>query len=169
MTAIQTAIRSGPELEIIPAPAVSIREVAKAYGPAGSHVLALGGVSLDVAAGEFLCLVGASGCGKSTLLNLIVGLDRPEAGTVDVTGRPTLMFQDSALFPWLTVRHNVELALRLRGVPRGPRRQRVDELLRLVHLEDSGDRRPHELSGGMRQRAALARALAQEASVLLMD
>ena len=150
-------------------PAVSIRDVAKAYGPSGSHVLALGGVSLDVEPGEFVCLVGASGCGKSTLLNLIVGLDRPEAGRVSVTGRATLMFQDSALFPWLTVRHNVELALRLRGVGRAPRAQRAEELLRLVHLEDSGDRRPHELSGGMRQRAALARALAQEASVLLMD
>jgi NitT/TauT family transport system ATP-binding protein len=152
-----------------PEPAVAIRNVVKTYGPAGSHVLALGGISLDVAPGEFLCLVGASGCGKSTLLNLIVGLDRPGAGEVSVTGRPALMFQDSALFPWLTVRRNVELALRLRGVRRGLRERRADELLRLVHLDDSGHRRPHELSGGMRQRAALARALAQEASVLLMD
>src|SRR5437588_3978262 len=172
MTAIQTATMARPEPDVtaVPAPAaVSIRDVAKAYGPAGSHVLALGGVSLEVAQGEFLCLVGASGCGKSTLLNLIAGLDHPGAGTVAVAGKPALMFQDSALFPWLTVRHNVELALRLRGVRRGPRAERAQELLRMVHLEDSGDRRPHELSGGMRQRAALARALAQEAAVLLMD
>ena len=170
--AIQTATMARPEPDITPVPApaaVSIRDVAKAYGPAGSHVLALGGISLEVAEGEFLCLVGASGCGKSTLLNLIAGLDHPGAGTVAVAGKPALMFQDSALFPWLTVRHNVELALRLRGVRRGPRAEKAKQLLRLVHLEDSGDRRPHELSGGMRQRAALARALAQEASVLLMD
>ncbi|MDQ1492653.1 MAG: sulfonate transport system ATP-binding protein [Actinomycetota bacterium] len=170
MAAVQTATMMRAEPDIAPAPvAVSIQDVAKAYGPAGSHVLALGGISLEVAQGEFLCLVGASGCGKSTLLNLMAGLDHPGAGTVSVAGTAALMFQDSALFPWLTVRHNVELALRLRGVRRGPRAEKAQELLRMVHLEDSGDRRPHELSGGMRQRAALARALAQEAAVLLMD
>ena len=171
MTALydSATLWSEPDVAVAAAPAVEIRDVAKAYGPAGSHVLALGGISLAVAPGEFVCLVGASGCGKSTLLNLIVGLDRPEAGRVSVRGRATLMFQESALFPWLTVRRNVELALRLRGVGRGARAERAGELLRLVHLEDSGDRRLHELSGGMRQRAALARALAQEASVLLMD
>src|SRR4029077_12700436 len=106
MTAIQTATIPRPGPDIVPVPAVSIRDVAKAYGPAGSHVLALGKISLDVAEGEFLCLVGASGCGKSTLLNLMAGLDRPGTGTVAVAGKPALMFQDSALFPWLTVRHN---------------------------------------------------------------
>jgi NitT/TauT family transport system ATP-binding protein len=132
-------------------------------------VVALDGVSLAVGAGEVVCLVGASGCGKSTLLNLVVGLDTPTAGSVEVSGRPTLMFQDSALFPWLTVSANVELALRLRGVPRGERKDRAAELLAAVRLEDAGSRRPHELSGGMRQRVALARALAQDADVLLMD
>src|SRR4051794_11130610 len=106
MTLFGTELRTADlDIEIGSDPAVAIRDVAKAYGPAGSHVLALAGITFDVAPGEFLCLVGASGCGKSTLLNLIVGLDRPDAGRVDVTGRPTLMFQDSALFPWLTVRH----------------------------------------------------------------
>ncbi|MGH9022274.1 MAG: ABC transporter ATP-binding protein, partial [Acidimicrobiia bacterium] len=126
-------------------------------------------ISLEARSGEFLCLVGASGCGKSTLLNLVAGLDQPTAGTVEVAGRPALMFQDHALFPWLTVRGNVQLALRLRGVPRKERHDKASDLLRMVHLKGMGGRRPHELSGGMRQRAALARALAQETSVLLMD
>ena len=119
--------------------------------------------------GEFVCLVGASGCGKSTLLNLIAGLDRPTVGTVDVRARTTLMFQEAALFPWLTVAGNVSLALKLRGVPRAERPERVATLLRSVQLDGFGDKRPHELSGGMRQRVAIARAFAQDADILLMD
>jgi NitT/TauT family transport system ATP-binding protein len=127
-------------------------------------------VSLEVAAGEFVCLVGASGCGKSTLLNLIAGLDRPTAGRLErPAGEATLMFQDSALFPWLTVARNVELALRLRKVGKVERQAKVTELLSLVRLEAFAQKRPHELSGGMRQRVALARALAQDRQVLLMD
>lgn len=156
-----------------PAPAITairIDQVSKAYGPAGTHVLALEQLSLEVERGEFVCLVGASGCGKSTLLNLIAGLDRPSLGSIEVNGgRVGLLFQDAALFPWLTVESNIDLALRLRHVPRGDRRSRVQELIELVHLQDFGDKRPHELSGGMRQRVALARALAQDADVLLMD
>jgi NitT/TauT family transport system ATP-binding protein len=149
---------------------VSLREVSRAFGEGGAAVLALDRVSLDVRPGEFVCLVGASGCGKTTLLNLVAGLDRPSAGEVDAgTGRPALMFQDAALFPWLTVAGNVELALRLNGAPKGERRRRTAELLDAVHLGGVGRRRPHELSGGMRQRVALARALAQDARVLLMD
>ena len=149
--------------------AVSIAEVSKAYGSGASATHALDRVSLDVAPGEFVCLIGASGCGKSTLLNLVAGLDQPTSGTVAVSGRTALMFQESALFPWLTVRGNVALALKLRGVPRKERRDRADELLDIVHLRAFGDKRPHELSGGMRQRVALARAFAQDADVLLMD
>ncbi|MBO0826672.1 MAG: ABC transporter ATP-binding protein [Streptosporangiales bacterium] len=127
-------------------------------------------MDLDVRPGEFVCLVGASGCGKSTLLNLVAGLDQPTSGTVDAGGRRVaLMFQDATLFPWLTVGANVDLALRLRGVPRGERRRRVRNLLELVRLGGLERRRPHELSGGMRQRVALARVLAQEADVVLMD
>ncbi|MCU1450013.1 MAG: transporter, ATPase subunit [Acidimicrobiales bacterium] len=149
--------------------AVSISEVSKVYGPAGAHTFALDHISLEVDKGEFVCLVGASGCGKTTLLNLVAGLDRPGTGEIAVEGRPALLFQDAGLFPWLTVERNVELALRLRKVPRSARATRVTDLLHAVRLDDFGDRRPHELSGGMRQRVALARALAQEAQVLLMD
>jgi NitT/TauT family transport system ATP-binding protein len=133
-------------------------------------VLALERVSMTVAPGEFVCMLGASGCGKSTLLNLIAGLDRPTSGEVTVrTDHTGLMFQEAALFPWLTARGNVELALKLAGVNGAARKARADELLEMVHLADFGKKRPHELSGGMRQRVALARALAQDAELLLMD
>ncbi|MBV8985496.1 MAG: ABC transporter ATP-binding protein [Acidimicrobiia bacterium] len=149
--------------------AVDIRGVSKVYGPAGAHTFALDRISLNVDKGEFVCLVGASGCGKTTLLNLVAGLDRPGAGEIEVQGRPALLFQEAALFPWLTAEKNIDLALRLRKVSKKERATRVDELLHTVRLDGFGDRRPHELSGGMRQRVALARALAQETQVLLMD
>ncbi|MDQ1698683.1 MAG: sulfonate transport system ATP-binding protein [Frankiaceae bacterium] len=147
--------------------AVALRAVTKAYD--GRTVLE--DITLDAAPGEFVCVLGASGCGKTTLLNLIAGLDQPTSGTVEVPGqhRPALMFQEPALFPWLSATRNVELALRLRGVPKGQREQQAQDLLDLVRLGDAGHKRPHELSGGMRQRVALARALAQDSSVLLMD
>jgi len=140
------------------------------YGSGPGAVLALEGLDLEVRPGEFVCVIGASGCGKSTLLQVLAGLDRPSAGTVSVEGRHTaLMFQEAALFPWLTAAANVELALRLRGMAKPERRQKARELLALVQLEGSAERRPHQLSGGMRQRVALARALAQDADLLLMD
>ena len=151
-----------------PSPAIVLAGVSKSFGPSGP--LVLDAVSLQIAEGEFVCLLGASGCGKSTLLNLIAGLDHATAGSVTVTsGRAAMMFQDSALFPWLSARRNVELALGLRGVPRARRRARAMELLDIVNLTDASERRPHELSGGMRQRVALARSLAQDRPVLLMD
>ncbi|MGI8664276.1 MAG: ABC transporter ATP-binding protein [Acidimicrobiales bacterium] len=150
--------------------AVTVQNASKTYGHGAGAVTALDRISLDVRAGEFVCLVGASGCGKSTLLNLVAGLDHASSGTVDVRGRTGLMFQEAALFPWLSVAGNVELALRLRGVKkRSERRQLSRDLLRAVHLEGFADKQPHELSGGMRQRVSLARAFAQEAEVLLMD
>jgi NitT/TauT family transport system ATP-binding protein len=151
------------------ADAISLRGVSKRYGNSDAGVVALDNVSLTVRPGEFVCLVGASGCGKTTLLSLAAGLDRPTAGSVDVPGRTALMFQESALLPWRSAAQNVELALKLRGVPRAERRAKAEELLGLVHLTEFADRAPHELSGGMRQRVALARALAQDANVLLMD
>ncbi|MCC5953132.1 MAG: ABC transporter ATP-binding protein [Acidimicrobiia bacterium] len=149
--------------------AVRVRDLSKTYGHGATAVHALDHIDLDVASGEFVCLVGASGCGKSTLLSILAGLDQPTGGTVEHTGRAALMFQESALFPWLTVSANVELALRLRGVGKSDRRQRAAELLHTVHLDGFGSKRPHELSGGMRQRVAIARAFAQDADVLLMD
>jgi NitT/TauT family transport system ATP-binding protein len=152
-------------------PAVALADVTKVYGRGPHAVLALDRVSLRVRPGEFVCLVGASGCGKSTLLNLVAGLDRVTGGSVDIAGGadPGLMFQEPALFPWLTVGGNVELPLKLRRAPREERRRRVAELLDTVHLTGFGRHRPHELSGGMRQRVALARTLALDTPVLLMD
>ncbi len=148
---------------------VSLVDVTKDFGTHGNVTRALDGLTFHARPGEFVCLVGASGCGKTTLLNLIAGLESPSSGTVTVSGRVGLMFQESALFPWLTVSENVAIALKLQRTPRRDRAGRVAELLDLVHLGAFGDKRPHELSGGMRQRVALARALAQNAEVLLMD
>ena len=149
--------------------AVTLSGVSKVFGRGGTAVRALDQVTLSAAPGEFTCLIGASGCGKSTLLSLVAGLERPTAGEVAVGGRVALMFQETGLFPWLTAAHNVELALRARGVGRAERKSKAADLLQAVHLDGFGKKRPHELSGGMRQRVALARALAQDADVLLMD
>ena len=159
-----------PELHMGSGSAVSLTSASKVYGTGAEAVHAVDNVSLDVEFGEFLCLVGASGCGKSTLLNMIAGLDKPTNGTVEVRGgRPTLIFQEPALFPWLTVERNVDLALKLRKIDRADRKQVVGSLLEMVHLTGFGSKQPHELSGGMRQRVAIARALAQQAEILLMD
>ena len=148
-------------------PAIAVRGLTKRFGD-GPTIL--DGIDLQVAHGEFVCLLGASGCGKSTLLNLVAGLDTPTTGSVELgAGGAALMFQEPALFPWLTAAQNVELALRLRGVRKAARREQARDLLGVVRLGGAGDKRVHELSGGMRQRVALARALAQERSVLLMD
>jgi NitT/TauT family transport system ATP-binding protein len=149
---------------------VQITGVRKDFGKGDERMSALTGVDITIEEGDFLCVVGASGCGKSTLLNLIADLDQPTAGTVDVGGRKVaFMFQDATLFPWLTAGENIDLALKLRGVPRPQRVVRVQELMDLVHLGGRADKRPHELSGGMRQRTSLARVLAQDADIVLMD
>jgi len=150
--------------------AVRLDAVSKVYGGSARSLAALDRVSIDIPEREFLCLVGASGCGKTTLLNLIAGLDQPSGGTIERPGGDaSLMFQEPALFPWLTAARNVELALRLRGVPKDQRGPAARRLLEMVRLEAFAEKRPHELSGGMRQRVALARALAQQRNVLLMD
>jgi NitT/TauT family transport system ATP-binding protein len=150
--------------------AIRLADVSKVYGRGPGAVLAVDRLSLSVRSGEFACLIGASGCGKSTLLNMVASLDSPTSGLVETRGqRVSIMFQEPALFPWLTARKNVELAMRARDVPKQQRRQRADELLATVHLSEFGGKRPHELSGGMRQRVALARALALDSDILLMD
>jgi NitT/TauT family transport system ATP-binding protein len=150
--------------------AVVIHDVSKTYGDGRSSVAALDNVTLSVAEGEFVCLLGASGCGKSTLLNLIAGIYHIDQGTIDTgSHRVGLMFQEPALFPWLTVEQNVDMAMQFRAVPRAQRHARTAELLALVNLDAFGTWRPHQLSGGMQQRVALARALAQDADILLMD
>ena len=134
-------------------------------------------VSLRASAGEFVCLLGPSGSGKSTILNLAAGFARPSSGRVTCDGKDVgspgpdraVVFQDAALFPWLTLRDNVEFPLKLQGLGSAARLRRSEELLRLVHLWRFRDRYPHELSGGMRQRGAIARALATDPAVLLMD
>lgn len=146
---------------------ISIRNLSKRYSASGPVVI--DNLNLEVKPGEFVALVGASGCGKSTLLNILTGLDKASSGDVSMGSAPALMFQEHALLPWLTAGRNVELALRLVGVPRAERKGKAQELLELVHLPHAYGLRPHELSGGMRQRVAIARALAQGRKILLMD
>ncbi|MFE1872693.1 ABC transporter ATP-binding protein [Streptomyces sp. NPDC059496] len=150
--------------------AARLDHVSKSFGRTGARQPVLDDISIDVSPGEFVTLLGASGCGKSTLLNLVAGLDLPSAGTIDVPGgRPALMFQEHALFPWLTAGENIELALKMRGMAKSARSDEAERLLDLVRLTGSYGKRVHELSGGMRQRVALARALAQDSRLLLMD
>jgi sulfonate transport system ATP-binding protein len=157
---------------------LSARGVTKTFRNArGDVVSALGEVNLDIAPGEFVCLIGPSGCGKTTLLNLFAGLDRPDTGAISMDGAPVtgpgpdraVLFQDPALFPWLSVVANVKFALELIGIPKDEREERAMHWLRRVHLGRFANAQPHELSGGMRSRAALARALACQPEVLLAD
>jgi len=174
---------SKPTLHVVPEPGaaetkLSIRGVSKSYVQAsGDRVAALERASLEIAKGEFVCLIGPSGCGKSTLLNLIAGLDRPDEGEILMDGRPVtdpgpdraVLFQEPSLFPWLSVLGNVEFALELAGVARRERTERAIAWLEKVHLARFALAQPHELSPGMRQRATLARALACQPEVLLAD
>lgn len=152
--------------------AISIQHLWKAYPsstPDEDTLLVLNDVGLEVAEGEFVCVLGPSGCGKSTLLRIAAGLESPSAGTVETAGRPSVVFQEHGVFPWLTVAENVGYPLKLRGVARRKRAERVKELLALVGLSDFADYYPSQLSGGMRQRTSVARALADDGQVLLMD
>lgn len=154
-----------------------IDQVSKSFQSKGGSVLALKDVSFDVASGEFVCLLGPSGCGKSTLLNIIAGLDRADQGMVYADGAPVIkpgtervvMFQDPTLFPWLNVIDNVAFGLTMSGRTRQEQREIAGKYLQLVHLAQFQNASVHELSGGMRQRIALARALALDPAVLLMD
>jgi NitT/TauT family transport system ATP-binding protein len=163
-------------------PAVSAKivvdHVSKEFVTKRGEVHALDDVSLEVAEGEFVCLVGPSGCGKSTLLDIMAGLTKPDSGQILADGEPVegpgrqrlVMFQEPALFPWLDVLGNVMFGLKLTpGLRKAERKDRAQHFLRMVGLEAFAHANVHELSGGMKQRAALARALAPDPQVLLMD
>ncbi len=155
---------------------VVVEGVSKRYG----DVVAVDGVELRVADGEFFTLLGPSGSGKTTTLRIIAGFEQPDSGRVllggqEITGRPpyardvNTVFQDYALFPHMTVAENVEYGLKVKGVPRAERRTQVDEVLRMVRLAGFGGRKPVQLSGGQRQRVALARSIVNRPKVLLLD
>jgi NitT/TauT family transport system ATP-binding protein len=159
-------------------PKLALRNLTVARRSAGGELItAATDVSLEVQPGEFVCLLGPSGCGKTSILNVLAGLEPPTSGQALLDGSPirgpgpdrAVLFQEPALFPWLSVRGNVELALELEGVGANERRERTQRWLTNVHLERWADSQPHELSAGMRQRAALARALAADPDILLGD
>lgn len=162
-----------------PTEVFTIAGLRKVYGEGEKSYVALDHVNLTIRGGEFLCLLGASGCGKSTLLNLLAGFERPTAGQLLYRGKPitgpgkerVMFFQDAgaALLPWLTVQQNVEFGLRLDGVVPNERHRRVEEYINLVGLSDHRHKVPNEISGGMLQRLQIARALAVEPDVFLMD
>lgn len=174
-------MNSQPQSEA--APKLRFNNVSKRFiAPrTGQETVAVSGVELAIEAGEFICVVGPSGCGKSTVMNLVAGLDRPSAGSIEMDGRPIsgpgadrgVMFQDYALYPWLTVVENVGFGLKNgtpgRGLSRAQREERIRHYVDLVRLKGSEGKYPHQLSGGMCQRVALARLLANGPDVLLMD
>jgi NitT/TauT family transport system ATP-binding protein/sulfonate transport system ATP-binding protein len=171
---VVTTTLNGTEAE---ASALAVRDLTKVFHTAdGSDMLALSGLSLSIKAGEMVALIGPSGCGKSTLLRLLAGLDQPTSGELrigtELITRPGaergLMFQEHNLFPWLTVRGNIQAGLVARGVLRRHRGE-VEEFIHLMGLEAFAEVYPHQLSGGMAQRAALARALVNHPKVLLLD
>ena len=156
---------------------ISVRALTKTFGGEGADVPALKDITLDVEAGEFVCLLGPSGCGKSTLLNHVAGFLMPTSGTVQVDGHAVsgpgpdrgMVFQEYALFPWMTVEANVAFGLHIRGMPKAQVETRVVGLLKLLKLDEFRKRFPKDLSGGMRQRVAIARVLALDSPILLMD
>ncbi|MBB6307419.1 ABC transporter ATP-binding protein [Xanthobacter tagetidis] len=158
---------------------IDIRNVGKVYGTKGQDnaVIALDGVTLKIRRGEFISLLGPSGCGKSTLLGIVAGFQAASSGQILQDGRPitrpgpsrTVVFQDYALFGWMTVQHNVEFGLKAKGMPKAERAEIARALIATVHLTGFEDKYPHEMSGGMKQRAAIARALAPDPDILLMD
>jgi NitT/TauT family transport system ATP-binding protein len=154
--------------------AVEIAKLRRQYGDGDGAVVALADIDLAVAAGEFLCIVGPSGCGKSTLLRILAGLDRQTSGNIKVAAEGwavenAMVFQESGLFPWMSVEANVGFGLMTRGIPTDEAAARVEAALKLVGLTRFRRHYPHQLSGGMRQRSAIARAFVTDPGMLLMD
>ncbi|AWQ03644.1 ABC transporter ATP-binding protein [Bordetella bronchiseptica] len=156
---------------------ISVESVSKMYGTGAAQVTALQDVTLSFGKAEFICLLGPSGCGKTTLLNMLAGFEHPTSGRLQAFGEPinqpgadrTMMFQEYALFPWLTVTQNIEYGLKRKGCKKKMRRQISDHYVKLIDLAGFEHKYPRQLSGGMRQRVALARALAVQPKMLLMD
>jgi NitT/TauT family transport system ATP-binding protein len=156
---------------------IQISHVGKVFRTEGREVIALEDINLDVQPGEFICLLGPSGCGKSTLLNAVAGFSHPTAGSIVVNGQSVhapgpdrgMVFQEYALFPWMTVEKNIAFGLEIKKQPKAQIREKVSALLQMLNLLDFRDRYPKDLSGGMRQRVAIARVLALDSPILLMD
>jgi nitrate ABC transporter ATP-binding subunit len=156
---------------------LTVRGVTKRFAVGDDEVEALAPVDIAIPRGEFVCMIGASGCGKSTLLRIIAGFEEPTTGSVAINGRPVtgpgsdrgMVFQDYALFPWMTVKQNISFGPRQRHLAREEIDRTTDEFVRMVGLERFADRFPNQLSGGMKQRVAIARVLANNANILLMD
>jgi NitT/TauT family transport system ATP-binding protein len=156
---------------------IVIENVEKVFASGGREVMALRDINLEIPRGQFTCLLGPSGCGKSTLLNAVAGFAPPSSGTIVADGQPVtgpgpergMVFQEYALFPWMTVEQNIGFGLEIKGVPRAEIKHRVDELLAILSLSDFRARFPKDLSGGMRQRVAIARVLALDSPIMLMD
>ena len=163
---------SNPQVDIL-----TIHGVTKRFAVGDDEVEALAPIDLAIPKGEFVCMIGASGCGKSTLLRIIAGFEEPTTGDVSIDGKVItgpgsdrgMVFQDYALFPWMTVRQNISFGPRQRQLPREEIDKTTGEFVRMVGLERFADRYPNQLSGGMKQRVAIARVLANDANILLMD
>jgi NitT/TauT family transport system ATP-binding protein/sulfonate transport system ATP-binding protein len=166
-----------PDAPRSPRPHVAIRGVTKRFQVDDGEIDALARIDVAIEHGEFVCLIGASGCGKSTLLRIVAGFEEPTTGEVTVDGKPVtgpgsdrgMVFKDYALFPWMTVKQNIGFGPRQRQLPRKEVDGIADEFVRLVGLEQAASRYPNQLSGGMKQRVAIARVLANNANILLMD
>lgn len=156
---------------------IQINKVSKVFSTGSREVVALEDINLDVQRGAFICLLGPSGCGKSTLLNAVAGFSPPSSGSILIDGKPVqapgpdrgMVFQEYALFPWMTVEKNIAFGLEIKKQPKAMIREKVDGLLQMLKLQDFRDRYPKDLSGGMRQRVAIARVLALDSPIMLMD